>query len=32
MLTNRVSLFVALPLAELDRMTLQSRLRAIGGS
>jgi arsenate reductase len=31
-LTNRVSLFVALPLAELDRMTLQSRLRAIGGS
>jgi arsenate reductase len=32
MLTNRISLFVALPLAELDRMTLQSRLRAIGGS
>ena len=31
-LNNRISLFASLPLASLDRMTLQSRLAAIGES
>jgi arsenate reductase (thioredoxin) len=30
MLTNRISLFTALPLASLDRLSLQARLRDIG--
>jgi arsenate reductase (thioredoxin) len=30
MLFNRISLFTALPLASIDRMSLQSKLRAIG--
>jgi arsenate reductase len=30
MLTNRIELFVALPLDAVDAMSLQSRLRAIG--
>jgi protein-tyrosine-phosphatase len=31
MLANRIEVFVSLPLASLDRMTLQRRLREIGG-
>lgn len=30
MLNNRISIFTALPIASLDRLTLQSRLRDIG--
>ena len=30
MLTNRISIFVSLPLASLDKLTLQKRLDAIG--
>jgi arsenate reductase len=30
MLSNRISLFVNLPLAAIDRMSLQKRLDAIG--
>ena len=30
MLTNRINIFVALPLASLDKLSLQSRLDAIG--
>ena len=29
-LSNRISLFLALPISELDKMTLQGRLKAIG--
>ena len=29
-LSNRISLFVALPIAAIDRMTLENRLKAIG--
>ena len=30
MLTNRINIFVSLPLAKLDRLSLQQRLDAIG--
>jgi hypothetical protein len=30
MLHNRVSIFVSLPLASLDKLSLQNRLQAIG--
>jgi hypothetical protein len=32
MLNQRIGIFVALPIASLDRLTLQSRLREIGRS
>ena len=32
MLTNRIDIFVNLPLASLDRLTLQGRLDSIGGT
>ena len=32
MLTNRISIFVSLPLASLDRLALQQRLDEIGGA
>jgi arsenate reductase len=31
-LRNRISLFIALPLASLDRLSVQSRVREIGGA
>jgi arsenate reductase len=31
MLSNRISLFLSLPIASLDRLSLQARLRQIGG-
>ena len=31
MLSNRISIFVSLPIASLDKLTLQKRLREIGG-
>ena len=30
MLTNRINIFVSLPLAKLDRLSLQKRLEDIG--
>ena len=32
MLTNRISLLISLPMAEIDRLSLQTRLDAIGKS